>query len=104
MCDIHSPFWRQETRSARLVHRCDECGFPIMRGEKYVITSGKWDGDFEMYRAHELCELLAASLKDDEGCRLVGSMPYWDGDMSPLQARWRSSLMGWELPDPWEAE
>lgn len=98
MCDVHSPFWRQETRRARLVHRCDECGFPIMRGERYVCTSGKWDGEFEMYRAHELCELLAASLQDDDGCRMVGNLIYWDGPFMPLQARWWSSLMA--LPAP----
>ena len=34
MCDVHSPFYNHAEPVARLVHRCDECGFRIMPGER----------------------------------------------------------------------
>ena len=50
MCDIHSPFWNETEQRARLVHDCDDCGFSIMRGERYVTISGVWDGEFGIYQ------------------------------------------------------
>lgn len=94
MCDVHSPFYRRSEHVATLTHRCDECGRRIMRGERYHVTAAKFDGDFTVTRAHLLCEMLAAQLVDDEGCRFIGNLAYWDGPLTPLQARWFQSLTG----------
>lgn len=96
MCDVHSPFYRRTEHVARLTHYCDECGRRIMRGERYHVTVAVFDGDFTVTRAHLLCEMLAASLTDDEGCRFIGNLVYWDGPLTPFQARWFSALMGTE--------
>lgn len=94
MCDVHSPFYRYAEHTAALTHYCDECGWPIMRGERYHLTAAVFDGEFRTTRAHLLCELLAASLKDDEGCRLIGNLAYWDGPLTPFQARVFEALTG----------
>jgi hypothetical protein len=93
---VHSPFWRETTQTARLVHRCDDCHFPIIPGEEYVTISGVWDGEFATYRSHVLCNMLAARLRDDEGCRYVGNLceTVNEVNLTPLQARWASSLLG----------
>lgn len=99
MCDVHPDFIRYACPVARLVHTCDECYRPIMRGEQYVLTTGKWDGDVATYKAHELCELLARMLRDDDGCWLMGQLftSASDLDLTPFQARVFESLTGRSL-------
>lgn len=40
---------------ARVTHRCDECGRPIPKGEKYERCKGLWDGHWDTYAAHIDC-------------------------------------------------
>lgn len=96
MCDVHSPFYRRSEHVAALTHHCDECTHPIMRGERYHVTAAVFDGSFRLTRAHVLCDMLAERLVDEEGCHLIGNLRYWDGPLTPFQARWFSSLMGTE--------
>ncbi len=64
---------RSGTPVARKKYRCDQCGTPIDPGCRYVHRVGKWEGEFDTYRAHEDCESAAqeiwslANLDWDEG-------------------------------------
>lgn len=105
MCDVHSPFYERRWYTARLVHHCDECRKPIMRGERYVTTSGVWDGDFTTYRAHELCDMLAEQVSRDDGCRVLGELLDYvgGGALASHYMRWASSLVGRDVTC-WEDE
>lgn len=96
MCDEHSPFWHRREHVAALNHRCDECWRPIMRDERYVSTTGKWDGEVETFRAHVLCDMLADKVCREEYCRMLGMLSEFvkEVDLTQLQARWWESLSG----------
>lgn len=96
MCEVHPSFLVQSTPVARLVHECDECFRPIMRGEKHVATSGRWDGNVETYRAHVLCDLLAQRITVEGGCRMFGELieAGSNNDLTPFQARVFEALTG----------
>lgn len=67
MSDMPSVF-RQITRTARKEHKCCECRQPIKVGEKYIYSSGIWDGRAGDYRQCLICNEVsnaAASLMDD---------------------------------------
>lgn len=102
MCDVHPEFIRYTHPVARLVHTCGECYLPIMRGEQYVLATGKWDGDVGTHKAHELCALLRTLLRDDMGCFMLGELHQTVADMgeqiSPFAARVYTSLTGRLLP------
>lgn len=44
-CDYDPPTWIsiRNVKAARKPHKCDECDAPILVGEPYEYTSGKWD-------------------------------------------------------------
>lgn len=55
-CDYEQPeFYRQKIVTARKLHRCDECGCDIRRGEQYEAFAGKWDGIVSTYSTCERC-------------------------------------------------
>lgn len=101
MCDEHSPFLTRREPVAALNHRCDECWRPIMRGERYVSITGKWDGELRTYRSHVLCDMLAEKVSRDEWCRLLGELSgaVTDVELTPLQVRWWESLSGQRLSE-----
>lgn len=74
MCDVHCEFMRRETPVAQKDYRCDECRKPIPAGTKHSAVVGKWDGEVRTYRAHTECRALADSLRDDDGCFLLGQL------------------------------
>lgn len=43
-------FYREATRRAAKPHKCDECGDTITVGQSHQYVSGKWEGDFTVYR------------------------------------------------------
>lgn len=55
---------RSIQRKARKVHSCCECGKDITIGEKYVYTSGIWDGTPHSFHACEKCEDLRESMTE----------------------------------------
>ena len=42
-------------RTARAAHVCGECNEAIVSGQKYEITTGKWDGDWSTYKTCMSC-------------------------------------------------
>lgn len=44
-CDYDAPQWisTRNVKAARKPHVCAECNAPILAGEPYEYTSGKWD-------------------------------------------------------------
>lgn len=59
------------TRTARKQHRCDYCGNCINRGEKYEISTLRFEGELYEWKMHPECDDLASWLQDyidpDEG-------------------------------------
>ncbi len=49
--EIHS----EKRQKARKEHKCCECGRVIEKGETYECASGKWEGDFRVYKTCEEC-------------------------------------------------
>jgi hypothetical protein len=89
-CDIaDSPsFYSEETHKARKEHRCIECPFPILPGEKYVACSGKWDGDVTTHKRHLECHEASHI---EEGCMSAFGCVREDiRDCGPLPKKHRS--------------
>lgn len=75
MCDFEKPqAYRERVVTARLVHDCYACGFPIVRGERYEHASGVWDGRGDDFRRHLLCAVLEKA-QGECGCWMFGSLP-----------------------------
>jgi len=54
--DSDGPECFSETRPiAKKVHTCSECGRIIESGEEYAYETGKWNGEFEVYKTCEDC-------------------------------------------------
>lgn len=56
----HCSFWTEQTRTARIAHRCSECLEVIAPKEKYVRIAGSCDGN--MFSAKQ-CLFCAAEYK-----------------------------------------
>lgn len=55
-CDYDQPeFWSRTTPKARKRYTCEECGGPILPGERYEYIAGKWDGSFGEFKTCERC-------------------------------------------------
>lgn len=54
--DLEQPaFFAESTRTARRHHTCCECDHPIVPGERHHYVSGKWDGNWSIYRTCSRC-------------------------------------------------
>ena len=77
---------------ARKKHTCDDCRTPILPGEKYLRTEGKWDGYMMTYKSHSDCHACCVALADhlqlfaDEGLRNPD-------DFEPEDWAWLSEVM-----------
>lgn len=49
-------FFLSQTVRARKTHTCYECKSDIAAGEMYVRESGKWDGEFNVYKTCMSCK------------------------------------------------
>lgn len=64
-CDFGQPeFFRQSQPFARITHRCVECDRTIAVGERYIYSTGKWDGQITSYRRCLHCEAVAEALRE----------------------------------------
>jgi hypothetical protein len=66
MTDCSVPeIYKMDTPTARKSHRCCECGVVINPGEKYVVCSGVWDGEFSSYKQHAICKEACVWIRDE---------------------------------------
>jgi hypothetical protein len=55
-CDYEQPeFYNSAMRTARKLHRCNECARAIRPGEQYEYVSGKWDGEIGKFKTCQRC-------------------------------------------------
>ena len=52
-------FISNREHKARKPHECDLCNCTIKPGERYVITCGKYEGDFVSTTMHKECDDIA---------------------------------------------
>lgn len=77
-CDLPSFYDVREVK-AKKTHHCCECSAPILVGEAYTYCLGKWSGDFQCYKQHNLCANACRWIRDqsDDGCIAFGSLKEW---------------------------
>jgi hypothetical protein len=57
-CDLETPefYSAHIVKSARKMHKCDDCRHHIWPGESYEYISGMWDGYFSVYKFCTRCQ------------------------------------------------
>lgn len=71
-------FFVQHVRKARKAHKCYECRQPIVPGEHYYYTAGKWNGEVDSFRTCVRCERLRSEIvahELKEGCSSEEASP-----------------------------
>jgi hypothetical protein len=69
MCDGEEPaIFESAWRTARVEHRCCECGCAIRKGERYRYVKGLWSGRWDSFSIHEACESLRTILERFDDC------------------------------------
>jgi hypothetical protein len=58
---VDATFSKTTWRKARKSHTCAECSAEIRPGERYEVTTGKWDGYME---SHKTCKTCVAIRKN----------------------------------------
>lgn len=92
MC--HGQILTDAMRTARKVHKCDECGRVIERGREYVYRAGLLARSMDSYKLCKLCAVGEGIFRDS----LDGEVCYYRGDVAQdmeVRAReegWRSLL------------
>jgi hypothetical protein len=71
-CDASPSVYTCVERTARKPHHCCECKAPILKGERYCYTAGKWEFGFAVYRQHLVCEHACEAIRDDFGGDCIG--------------------------------
>lgn len=70
--DVEVPScFKQINRKARKKHKCCECYNPIMPGEKYVYSSGIWDGKANDYKQCMICSEVAGKFAAMNDCAIA---------------------------------
>jgi hypothetical protein len=59
--------YREEQRTARKPHRCEDCSTPITPGTRYVYISGVWDGRGDSFHRCLECAAISDAARD-AGC------------------------------------
>ena len=61
---------------AKKEHRCDFCAEKILKGDKYIKSTHKQDGDLYDWKTHDYCAELASKMKmyDDADEGVTGDM------------------------------
>lgn len=70
--DGYSEFFSEEVRRARKTYKCSECDREIVPGQKYVVLSGKCEGDLWRERCCEVCNEISKAFSCDG--RSVGNL------------------------------
>ena len=72
MSDGYSDVWNVTQQKSRKEHACEECPFPIEKGEVYERIHSLYDGRWLTYKRHILCS--AAGLIDKHCTSAIGSV------------------------------
>lgn len=75
MC--HGQILTDAMRTARKVHKCDECGRVIPAGRRYVYRAGVFDRSFDSWSMCVRCAAAEDDLRDASG-----EACYWRGDLA----------------------
>ena len=71
-CDYDSPSVYSATKPrARKRYCCEECGSPILPGDRYENVFGVWDGWATTFRTCEQCHDLRVWVKNNVPCLCV---------------------------------
>lgn len=77
-------FWNETKPVAKVEHKCDACGHPILAGEQYSRMAGKDDGWFFTAKQHLECRAAECALADaDRLCEALakrGGKIVWEGE------------------------
>lgn len=69
VCDYDAPqFYFADIRKARKQHKCEECGAPILPGDRYESVVGKWDGFVDTFKTCERCHDIRIWTKNNVPC------------------------------------
>lgn len=82
MSDMPQAF-RQIERKARKEHKCCECRQVIAPGDKYVYSSGIWDGEASDYKQCLICGKAmsaAAAISDPDEAPCFTDLNEWMGN------------------------
>lgn len=67
MCYCDEPeLFSVQYRKSRKEHKCSECNKKILKGQEYWNFSGKWNGEFGVYKYCITCEQLRRRLIEEE--------------------------------------
>jgi hypothetical protein len=58
---VCAEYWVKRSRKE---HRCTECGGTIKKGWRYWRCAGLWDGVWETFRMHQVCNLIYEGQRD----------------------------------------
>ena len=68
-CDCEMPeFLNMRIVTAKKSHKCCECFGPIEAGQKYEYISGRWDGDFDVFKTCMRCSELRKEITKKGSC------------------------------------
>jgi len=59
-------FFVEYNRKARKQHKCCECGRIIERGQKYLLSVGKWEGALDTFKTCFVCERIINDIFPDK--------------------------------------
>lgn len=82
-CDWDGPsVYGEKEVVARKEHRCVECSAPILKSEKHLRYSGRWDGNWDSGRQHLLCRDACVWVRDqlEDRCLAFGELREWWSD------------------------
>lgn len=77
MCNLdydRPDFYTATTHRARCIHKCEECRRLIQKGERYVRSSGKWEGRVDTFKHCLHCNVLVSWLNRECGGFMHGGV------------------------------
>ncbi len=85
-CDYDYPeFYNRSINAARRQHFCEECGGKILAGEKYEYVSGKWGGEFGVFKTCERCCDLRQWTQNNVPCLCWAHGNTWEDCFNAVQ-------------------
>jgi len=100
-------FSSHQERTARKAHKCEHCRSPIAIGERYVRSSGLWEGEFYCWREHLDCNEAWNKLNFSRDMRDLdeGAPALCRDDHEPEDRQWMreeypavAERLGWGAP------